>query len=513
MPAKTQPQKKKGGLTLYLESKKSAPKPPPRRRRPRRNRKVRTRNPRGPLPLTTRARNMLTSRGTDEVMRSITLPRETRALRFPQAGDVQKTAVFRLYDEGYLEHPTTGSFATSFFLCPSPIHPLWLLRNHVGGTLQSVLSSSTWAPLSNSAYSTQTDLDEIQLTSYSGTADAPLPGLPRTYGSNKFRGCSIYTPANSTVTFAFATAGAAGNVIISYRLWTNADDNTGYNISIPVTLNTGGTASLTLPRGGWLDIVSWKAATATFTATMVLIITVTLAANQRYLLPSRPYPLSSTELLAVRTSCRVTANSLLLTNTSAEAQQGGTLFGARINALAPNTNNVWDVSSIPTFISATNRVNKWRGEGKLGLYTYTVPSVSSHKFDNYTEVEGTSPSSTSYFFCLADMDFVNVGYYVGSTTTITNTGTSSQQFTWQYDEHLEGISDSPVYTLGVPSMSLDTYQKALTAASARTPFTENPRHLALLGQAARALVRPHIPFLRGKMANLYLNADSALSSL
>lgn len=122
---------------------------------------------RKPLTLTpvARAKLMGTADKIGTAFRCLTLPRETRPLRFPHQGDVQQTAVFKLFNEGILEHnpQTSDNFLVSgFLLCPSPVYPVWTTQL---STLSQVWATASWAPVIDNNSATLNGFTEFTLSS------------------------------------------------------------------------------------------------------------------------------------------------------------------------------------------------------------------------------------------------------------------------------------------------------------------------------------------------------------
>lgn len=442
--------------------------------------------------------------------RCLTLPRETRPLRFPHQGDVQQTAVFKLFNEGILEHnpQTSDNFLVSgFLLCPSPVYPVWTTQL---STLSQVWATASWAPVIDNNSATLNGFTEFTLSSYT-IPGHPKPAIVNTIGSSGVATKLIYCPrgCSAALSITGATSSSTALVALKYNfVRTATDESEVYTRNMTLASGTASvviTPEVASAGGGWFQLISAMGNAAWATSGMRITITVTLDANERYLLPAPGFPMSQAALQSIRSRARVTASSLLLTNTSAMVQRGGILLGGRMRS-ADNT--IWTPSTWVTTLEKLPRQLRYRGPGEKGLYTYTVPCELTMQFQDYVpSIVAGQPSDP--IFNLGDIEYVNIGVYMGSqTTNVSGSALSSQEFSFQYDEHLEGISNEQIYSLGVPAVSLEAYQKALNAAVKVTPFTENPMHMAEFGKIARNLARPHVPSMKSmtrQFANFAVN--------
>ncbi len=463
-----------------------------------------------PLPLTMRARRLITAKGDSigSAFRAITLPRETFPMRMPTPGEQMKTAVFKLYSEGYMEHaPFTADASqnTCFMLCPSPVHPVWMTKTPSTAAYLTV----NWDAENSTTSSAQTTFSSFLTTIISKSNDCPYEALvpAGNTGSNL-----VYIPSGASGTVA--VAGGTGTATVTFELarWQCNEGYTDLYVASFALSGGAGSASVTssLTEGGWYQLRTVNGSAAFASASTVFSLVVTVSTSARYFLPAWTNPISKDSLSSVRNCCRVTANSLLLSNSSAAVQRGGVIYAARIKTGVDGTDtqNPWHTPVYPTIVGACQRDNRYKGSGELGLYTYSVPNTGSMQYgDYYMQTTGY------HYFSLADTVYMNIGYYTGSATTVQTSGVSSQEFSFQYDEHLEGVTNDQIFTLGVTNLDYSAYQRTLAKAANILPFTENPLHLATLAKIARSMARPFVPTLHNQLNRLTLRGHDLLDMI
>lgn len=449
-------------------------------------------------------------------MRAITMPRENYPVRFP-VGEQMKSAVFKLYQEGELNHRVYGGDSvevTLGMICPSPTYPLWMFRV----PKQTHFSKTTYKPENAVAPqgSAPAQFNNWWVLSYDGGPDAPGLGFYDGNEGDTGPGYWTYVPAGATVEWSMADGGAtqAGQIHLGWEFKTSVESTRYFNSTGSMVAGVVSTTSVSptnVDVGGWMLLKDLNCVSGNVGQNTTLTLTVRLSTDKRYLMPVGSEPISTLSLRSIRKQCRVTASSLLLTNTSAALQRGGTIHGARISTI--QRTRFWNVAEWTDMVGTAHADKKFKGSGELGLYTYTQPTEASLTYSNYVP-ENTGRSSThQHLFRFQDMHHVNVFYYSGSATTTGSTTTATQSFSWQYDEHLEGITNDQAFILGVCKSDPVEWQKAQAAAANIVPFTENPTHLLMLAKAARMLARPYKPQMKRGLHKMHDLAQALVDEI
>jgi len=373
-------------------------------------------------------------------------------------------------------------------LVPSPIHPVWTSQIPSFSTLYTATYGFA-VGLTNVANDYEINIDnEMTFQTYTAAANAPQPAL---YGTK----LCFYAPKAGTLTISGTGFTGSGSVTPYGSIYNGpagrADE---YPDSQPVgflaTTISGGNWTTSVTVGGsigWFYLQRINSNTTSWYGTgSTVSISYQPLANRRYLLPAFGIIEQST-LQAARARARVTANALLLTNTSNAYYRGGQFYAAQLSA---DERNIWDVDSWPQAIGSRNQNLRYTGPGDKGLYTYTIPNEGSMKFSDYQNYYATG----FYVFQLEDTVTANCAYYISSAVNPITSGVI-QDFEFVYDEHTESRITSQIFQLAPATMPLQLLADLQASAATHVPFTENPGHWRALSALVRRtwpLLRPHV---------------------
>lgn len=421
------------------------------------------------LPLTTTARMDL-ARVTG-LAKMLTLPHETAPARFPNFNSAKKTAVLHLTTSGSITQDPAIDAAQAMFVCRSPVAPVW---TEIVPTTLSQFAAEYSMGLATSTVDPQVP---IFPNSYAISVGTTLP--PLGFWDN---GTWVYIPRGWSVAFGALAFTGAGNMNINYSVMTKIGEPTNYSVAVAIAAGIGTATAADLFVEGWLRITSLEL--VGFGATISSILTCQVTA------PVSPVPtmlplfncIESASFAAIGSQLRVNASSLLLTNTTAPLYKSGTVNAAQLDF---SLVGVFSANNIINAVQDRNSAVKYVGPLEKGLYTFTVPDESSAGFDDYYPV---STPNLGNLFMLADATIVNAFYCQP------NAG-FSQTYQYVYDHHLEFITSSQIYNLGVSTISFDEYNMMLASVGSLVPFTENPTHWAALAALAKSALRHLVPYL------------------
>lgn len=423
----------------------------------------------------------------NNVCRAITLPHETKPIRFPVAGQSRKTALLKLRGEGTATMTIGGANQAYVMLIPSPIHPVWTNARFTATT-----------GLHNVIY----QLNGPRFYAVGWTSLGQWAVAPGFVGSETNPEYLTYIPPSTGGTSTISGLGWAGvtSLEVTFETGRTLGDESLLPVG-PITV-TGGAWSVVAGGFGasWTRPSSYRVLAGTLTGTaMSLTITAQAPANTDILLPAFA-ALEVSTLNAVNLETRVNACSLLMTNTTPEVSRCGVIDAS---TLEYRRTNIFDTSAVYSQVTSRNADLRYNGPGEKGMYCYALPTPESESFDDYTTIlSNFTASGVTYegsivpSFRLDDAARASVAVYTGSQALSVVNGTVAQTFVLLYDEHREFVTTSQIYPLGNSVMMLQTYQTAVTAASSIVPFTENPLHWSLLGSLLYKGLQLAAPYLK-----------------
>lgn len=177
-------------------------------------------------------------------------------------------------------------------------------------------------------------------------------------------------------------------------------------------------------------------------------------------------------------SCvRRTACSLLLSNTTAAMDRGGTLTAQRVDSRPIHLNT----STVKQLIK--NKMSPYQGDSGKGLYTYLAFEESDENFItacanvgvDATSYPATNANGDSPTFNLDKPGYVHVVNVVGDTNHV-NT------FSLIVDTVVEFQCDSQLFSRDTPNHSLSELYSARVITNSTPFFFENPLHLRDIGR-------------------------------
>lgn len=477
------------------QQKSKPPKPQPktatRRRRGRRQ------------PLSAKARKDL--KALPPGLAALALPREHPPVRYPVFGQALKTAVFNLYADTVFNHRVTGAptdlHGSNWLICPSPIHPVWGYFEPAEKKVAHIdWRLATTGSLVNIAQIEAQDLRVSSIVRVDARypALAPLSEDHTRHTTGHARNGMFYIPEGCLM--EVEVSDLANPTVHTMTLEFGLNHLTDVSTAQVVATIQGGKSDkveVTPSQPGWAYLKEMRSIEGDFAQSTTFAVRVTISAREtdvggklvrhKMLLPLFPI-LERETLKSARESARVTAASLLITNTSTSMFKGGAFLGGRILS---SINNPFTVSEYSAVISNRAGSERYSGEGQLGLYSFTTPSKGSMTFSDYSLTNLGEPS-----FQLDDLEVCNiVNYAVNKTGTMTGDTGILQEFLCVMDYHMESRLTSQVFPLRLPTMKLQQYEDFLSAAASVVPFTENPLHIGALSAKLAQLFWSSAPYL------------------
>lgn len=176
-------------------------------------------------------------------------------------------------------------------------------------------------------------------------------------------------------------------------------------------------------------------------------------------------------------SCvRRTACSLLLSNTTAAMDRGGTLTAQRVDSRPINLNS----TTVQNLVK--NRMSPYQGDSGKGLYTYLAFEEADEAFVTASMQQGsdvpntlTTMSGDQPSFNLDKPGYVHAVNIVGDSTHVNS-------FSITVDTVIEFQCDSQLFSRDTPRHSLSELYAARVITNSTPFFFENPLHLRDIGR-------------------------------
>lgn len=439
-------------------------------------------------------------RALETVARTISLPSEERPIRHPSFPDLRRTAVlkFELFSDCTVAPTQDG--ATLGFLVNQPGLPLWVTATAANSALQ---------------YSFRDHEEDWLLTEDNGEIDA-------------------------------------GKVYLSYsQAWPFSANPVGLDFGAPIGLDAAGTqwvyhigglmhldlirtggANFTAGNTAAVQLLQWKGPGLTihhygllsFSSADVLRVEWTLPVGwyrmirltAKYdvhspgqsvfyqiastigthtaLFPVMRHPVESTTTGLPYLETRSNSMSVLFTNVTKALNKEGTVTAGR---LSPQLVGYMDFTR--SHLSAVHPAEKYFSGLENGFYTYCAMGDAQRQFRDYLYREQSGYYAPIFYledptvynaFCFSDPD-----------------GQTALAVTLSY--HVEFVTSSTIFTLGVSDLSLETLHLSQVALLKHGFFFENPTHWSELAKKIKSglgvaiqAVKPYVPAVLDTVAGL-----------
>lgn len=491
------------------------------------------------LPLTKKARGDVVRKigpGGDTVttmLRTLMLPGETQPLRFPTEKP-EYTSVHKFRQMVPLKS-AVSTFDNKYIMFRDPCFPIWATNTDVPATptasryIQLKRSELSYiSPLTlpstqgGTAPLTFTHSEFFNFGSAGTHANVFQNVVPGT--SNKDPGSVwFYVPAGMRPSLTLNTkngdcTGGNWNALLHQSEDSFTEDASATWIDLQTAgyfLNSSNAVSL---NGGWFKwsvVQCLNPPTTQFTSTNGYVLNAYFGwcTNGHLLSPSagaggytvvepitglgRPEFSNAPTLYE---KCRVTASSLLLTNVSPTLTVEGSLRAYQIRSAGKS---LWG-SSIANESGLASRL-QWSGKARNGIYAFSTWQMSENAFRDTAHLCMNEDRSVGihFPFFLLDEHCWSLHIHIGNET-------NTQSFIATYDSHIEAVTDSQLWSLGLSPYSLEDGRRCQTATMQIQPFTENPIHIPTLLRSALAMAHRLLKANANWVGPLAHNAINAL---
>jgi hypothetical protein len=412
----------------------------------------------------------------------ITLPSETLPVRFPTLHTgIKRTALLHLKQMKDIDYSPVVNPNQLFMLSSSAVNPVW------GSVVPTVTRLYTWGTLPHLDTGATGD-HELRLVTVNDTNTVPCYPFLQTSGDGIRDFTSwVYVPAGVTLTISAGAIGASSNGQVRIGVQTMKLYNGTSTVTSQILQVAAPSGTVTPVVSTTTEALFYRFTGITAFSTSIspdTIATISIG-TERAFWPLLPLPSQST-LQPVMNSMRVNTASLLMTNTSAKMWRGGSVIGAVMDW---SETNIFNPSTAVTFMGGENSTLFWSGDDAAkGCYTFLRPTRESLRYSDYTV------SGPTYYNDMADYQTVNLISF-----NVDMTDGKKFNLKLQHDMHLEFVTTSQVFNLGVTQIPINEFEGMLAAAESILPFTENPVHIGDLLKMARRVIAHISPYLKPAM--------------
>lgn len=433
-------------------------------------------------------------KGLPSMARTMALPGDNKPLRYPSYPALERTAVLALNHSSSWVTPTTES---RVILTRQAAYPLWAEVSTRYYAIVSYLPSGanfpkaeiSPAPVATSVMGKNVGTHTMNISIaglYPSTAyDAPYMGADDGTGPNPW----LFVPrnANLNIAFKYDDAPSVDDVpYVEYEQWVEPGES--------IVLQAGGTfgagvvalvpigsvetdrwirptmvattylgTTLSFPYGCTV-VVSSAAVTATATGVQLgasgdITMTLPVAKFSDYKVTALPW-----------SSTRVTATSLLLTNTTKALNKEGTVLWGRVNP------SQYDPFNIPSnTVASFHPAEKAFLPLEQGTYTYTMPSTDMARFVDYT-MPLVNEVNTIPVYRLDNTGMVNVGFIQDSDVT------NPTLLAVNLDIHFEFRTSASLFQIGMSVAPVEALHQAQIALLSTGFFFQNESHKSVISK-------------------------------
>lgn len=437
--------------------------------------------------------------------RTLALPGDTKPVRFPSFPALERTAVLGL-NHSTVHSPYTGD--SKIAVLRQATYPLWAdvhrshlaffefdaigelgYRNLVHPTIRACLAGGS------GGLQTGTFVNPPIILGFWDTPALkhPIMGLDDRCGPAPF----IYVPRGAQMfhtTRYTGTPNGTEKFCIDYQVWQGPGETSDQTFTSSTAISAGGTVTFSIASVGadrWIRLNQYgsdmttstlkfyeQLETAVHTGTAVA----TALATGNCIQVGMPNP--ATMFLPIATmpdyhvsnvpwsSTRVTAVSLLATNTTKAINKEGTVLWGRID---PQQYDLFSVTSDQ--VASLHPSEKAFLPLEEGCYTYTMPSSDIMVFSDYIHKVDTFQVP---IYRLDHVGMMNVGFFQDPDTTATPT-----QLALNLDMHLEFRTTSALFQIGMCGLPVETLHQAQLILMKIGFFFQNANHESLIHKGLR----------------------------
>lgn len=166
-------------------------------------------------------------------------------------------------------------------------------------------------------------------------------------------------------------------------------------------------------------------------------------------------------------SCRRTGYSLLITNTSAQINQQGTVIAARMVNEVVNAATTINAGRVINTTTLNNLASKYKGKAANGLYTYMDFEIGSEQFEE---------SCNDYANPTFNLDYLGFVHVVAFNNP--NAATAVQSYLFTSCMIYEARVDNQLFEVSAPALEYNALVEARRINNSTDYFYENPLHMS-----------------------------------
>lgn len=434
--------------------------------------------------------------GNNVLARSIALPEDTQSLRFPNYPSLDKTATIDF-------NPTTTYSVeiydnivkpiSSFLMMRQAVYPVWAIK-----PINAIADCYRYhMVLPGAQLSKSTDIGALQEATTGDVAKATgAAARDNGYAMVGIHGMNSYmfVPYGAWVTAYLVASGAiTANITIDYEVIVDGavDSRQTFSASGSVTAQADwiiGTSNTS--TGVWM-----RPTRITSDTDFALndIYWVTSGTNLSHVASSVPsvnsttwaywQPLASPQMNIdiPYSDTRVTALSLLGTNTTKVLDKEGTIQSARFN---PRVRPIWSLMTGDVFTSI-HPTEKYFAALEKGFYTYLPPTEGFLEFQTY--IRKATYQGTTVNIPAVNLENYGLAHYVRTTDT-----TGGTSLAVNIHLHTEFRTATVYWPLGVSPYSNDMLQTAQRVINNAGFFFDNTEHALVLRALSTAATKPAV---------------------
>lgn len=446
--------------------------------------------------------------GTSGLARTLALPGENKPIRFPSFPALERTAVMAFNNSLVVTPATADSDTSKIAVVRQAAYPLWADVSTTYGAIYeyTALGDAGWRnqvhPNMGGAFSAGPNGRTVGVfignAGFTGVwADPPLQYPIMALDDKNGVAPWIYVPRGAKMLIFYYYTGTPNGTetpVIDYELWVGPGEakTEAFTSATPISGVNGNVQLVLAATGGdrWLRLNQYGTSTPNSTLKMSTYVQVGVYTGNASIVGTGitlSSPVAATMFMPIAnlpdykvskvpwSSTRVTAVSLLATNTTKALDKEGTVLWGRID---PQQYDLFSVTS--SHIAALHPAEKAFLPLEEGCYTYTMPSTDIMEFTDYNHY---LENDNVPVYRLDHVGMMNVGFFQDSDPA------TPTMLACNLDVHLEFRTTSALFQIGMCAMPVETLHQAQITLMKIGFFFRNENHESMIQRGLRAFAR------------------------